>query len=172
MTGIIHVGAHKAEEANYYHVPTIWIEADPELYAELRDKGLRVHHFAATNYKGKARFNVMPFKAANSLLEPNLNKRRPDVYIEKRIEVPAGMIKDIQEDGFNFLALDIQGAEKWALMGTDLSKIDYIQTEVHKVDTYHECTQIDWLDDYLKDFKRALTKWTRYGWGEALYTRR
>jgi hypothetical protein len=31
ITGIIHVGGHRAEERHTYKVPTIWIEADPEL---------------------------------------------------------------------------------------------------------------------------------------------
>lgn len=172
ITGIIHVGAYAATEAKYYKVPTKWVEADPDLIPALKAKGLEVYHFAATDFSGTVLLNRMPFKPANSLLQPNLNaKRRKDVYIEDTIEVPAERIETIQEPLYNFLAMDIQGAELNALKGCDLSQIDYIMTEVHEVETYHGCTQIDELDYYLSDFERVHTKLTKHGWGDALFVR-
>ena len=171
ITGVIHVGAYTAEERKYYKVPTKWVEADPDLAAALKAKGLNCYNFAATDYVGTAILNRMPFRAANSLLKPNLNRRRKDVYIEDQIEVQADMISSIQEPGYNFLNLDIQGAELDALHGTDLSMIDYIYTEIHEVETYFGCTKIWELDEYLKDFKRVETKMTKHKWGDALYIR-
>ena len=172
ITGIIHAGAHRAEERKIYKdIPTKWIEADPDLFFRLPVPDNTKYHFAACNHIGIERLNIMPFKAANSLLEPNLNRRRSDVYVEDVVEVPAGMIRDIQEPGYNFLNLDIQGAELNALKGTDLTQIDYVYTECHNVETYFNCTQIEELDTLLLAFDRVETEWTRYGWGDALYIR-
>jgi len=170
ITGIIHAGAHTQEEKRYYgKIPVKWIEADPELFEKMDgDK----YNFAATAFNGWAHFNVTAFRAASSLLEPHLNaERRADVRVIKRIKVPSGQIRSIQADGYNFLNLDIQGAELDALIGTDLSQIDYIYSEVHKVETYRNCTKIKELDNLLTDYKRVITKWTRYGWGDALWIR-
>jgi len=171
ITGIIHVGAHRAEERkDYKNIPTKWVEAHPELFLKLPVENK--YHFAATDFQGWIRFNICPFTAASSLLEPNLNaNRRKDVYVEEVVIVPAGKISSIQEIGYNLINLDIQGAELNALKGTDLSMVDYIYTEVHRVETYHKCTQVEELDDYLEDFKRVETAWTKYGWGDAIYIR-
>lgn len=176
ITGIIHAGAHTGEEAKYYRtIPTKWIEADPELIPLLSAKfpGC-VYHFAAGTSYGRVNFNVMPFKAANSVLQPNLNKRRKDVYVERSIEVVMCPIKHIQEPGYNFINMDIQGGELEALKGCDLSQVDYLLLEVHKVETYKGVPQKDDIDDYLKPhgFLPKITKWTRHGWGECLYVKK
>lgn len=171
ITGIIHAGAHKAEERKVYgDLPAKWIEADPKLFEALTVKDK--YNFAAMDYRGTIRLNKMPFSAANSVLEPNLNKRRADVYVEDTVLVRCDKIEIIQEPGYNFLNLDIQGVELQALKGTDLSQIDYIYTEVHRVETYKGCSQIEDIEAYLKDYKRVAISWTKYGWGDALYIRK
>jgi hypothetical protein len=131
------------------------------------------YNFAATDYNGKAKFNLMPFRATNSLLEPNLNaKRRKDVYVEKVIEVEARRIETIQTPLYNCINLDIQGNELKALKGCNLDLFDYIYTEVHEVETYHKCTKIWELDELLSDFERVETKMLKVGWGDAFYKRK
>lgn len=175
ITGIIHAGAHTAEERVYYKdIPTKWIEADPELYEALDVK--QKYHFAATSkQQGVVQLYQSYFRAASSLHRPNLNaKRRSDTATENVISVPTNTIGSIQEYGYNFLNLDIQGNEYDALLGTDISQIDYIYTEVHRVDTYHCCSKIEQIDEYLSSngFKRINTLWLREGWGDALYVRK
>lgn len=170
IKGVIHVGAHTAEERRLYKCPVIWVEADWELWNTLDVE--QKEWFAATDYNGEAMLNVMPFKAANSLLEPNLNKRRKDVYVKEKQLVPARRIETIQTPEYNFLNLDIQGAELNALKGCNLDYFDYIYTEVHKVETYKNCTQIEEIDNYLTDFERIETKWTNQGWGDAFYIKK
>lgn len=174
ITGIIHVGAHTAEESkDYGAIPTIWIEADKTLFDAL--KVPQKYHFAATNYVGTAKLNIMPFRAANSLLEPHLNKEhRKDIYVTHQEEVPANKISNIQPRNYNFINLDIQGAELNALKGTDLSKIDYIYTEFNEVETYKNCTQLHELNSYLLPlgFKEVAKETTKYGWGDILYVRK
>ena len=174
ITGIIHVGAHRAEERKIYgDIPTKWVEADLELFNTLPVPPETKYHFAACNHIGTERLNIMPFKAANSLLMPNLNKRRADVYVEDTITVPADMIRNIQEEGYNFINLDIQGAELNALKGTDLRQIDYVYTEAHDgVETYWGCTQYSELIEYLKDFEVVAEVFTKYKWGDVLFVRK
>ncbi len=77
---------------------------------------------------------------------------------------------------FNFLNLDIQGAELKALKGMEeyLNKVDYIYTEVNEDYVYKDCALVNELDEYLKLFGlyRVETKWCEnYKWGDALYIR-
>lgn len=169
ITGIIHVGAYNGEEKKVYgDIPAKWVEADPELY-----KALTVspkYHFAALSYNGTTRFNIMQFKPANSVLEPNINaKRRKDVRVLESIIVPARMVKGIQESGYNMLVADIQGAELQMLRGADLSMLDYLILEVHTVETYHGVPHVGEIDAYLMGFTRVRTEWTKHGWGDAVY---
>lgn len=176
VTGVIHAGAYQAEERKTYKdLPVKWIEADPDLYADLKSRGLDVYHFAALDYDGKVFLNICPFRPANSVLEPNLNRRRPDVNVIDTVEVPAGRIERIQEPGYNLLVMDIQGAELMALHGVNYAQIDYLVLEVHRVETYVNCPMVEEIDAFLdgKGYTRKMTKWVeRYGWGEAYYTKK
>lgn len=175
ITGIIHAGAHTAEEQEeYQHYPVIWIEADPALCVELCKNVNECYCFAAAEQKRIATFYRSTFTAASSLLQPNLNaERRADTATEEEIEVQCYPLSSIQRHQHNFLNLDIQGAELNALQGTDLTQIDYIYTEVHQVETYHNCTRFDEVDDYLtpQGFNLRDYHITKYGWGDAFYTR-
>ena len=75
---------------------------------------------------------------------------------------------------YNFLNLDIQGAELLALKGFGdlLVGIDYIYTEVNETDIYKDCALIGEIDQYLSDFERVETAMTEFKWGDALYRRK
>jgi hypothetical protein len=89
------------------------------------------------------------------------------------------MLKDIvckYNIPFNFINLDIQGAELKALKGMEeyLHQIDYIYTEVNSDYVYEGCALIGEIDEYLQKFGliRVETKWCGdYKWGDALYIR-
>jgi FkbM family methyltransferase len=178
ITGVIHAGGHTGEEAVFYKdIPTKWIEADFSLYTKLNPNQLNFtkHWFAALDYKGSVILNVMEFKAANSILEPNPSiQKRKDINVVDRILVPADIISSIQEQGYNFLNLDIQGVELKALKGTDLSLIDYIYTEINDDEVYKECDKVWSLVEYLdkKGFKEICRKMTNKGWGDALFVKK
>lgn len=84
-------------------------------------------------------------------------------------------IKDnnIDISKYNFLNLDIQGAELMALKGFGdlLHKIDYIYSEVNQEELYKDCALIQDLDNYLSKyrFKRVISTMTQFGWGDAFY---
>ena len=54
-----------------------------------------------------------------------------------------------------------------------LYKVDYLYTEVNSDQVYRDCSLINELDDYLKQFGlvRVETKWTEFRWGDAFYIR-
>jgi hypothetical protein len=76
---------------------------------------------------------------------------------------------------YNFMNLDIQGAELLALRGAGdiLKNFDYIYTEVNIEELYDGCCLMNEIDEYLKQFgfKRVITEMTQYGWGDAFYVK-
>jgi hypothetical protein len=55
-----------------------------------------------------------------------------------------------------------------------LKKVNFIYTEINREELYKGCVLIDELDNYLETFgfKRVLTKWTEFNWGDALYVKK
>lgn len=86
---------------------------------------------------------------------------------------PSGSVRTLS--GFNFINLDIQGAELKALRGMEawLPKIDYIYTEVNQEYVYEGCALVGEIDAYLAQFgfRRVETVWHANAWGDAFYVR-
>jgi hypothetical protein len=97
------------------------------------------------------------------------------VYINSFIQ-KSKLLKNIIPNyniSFNFLNLDIQGAELMALKGgtkaIEHAKVIYL--EVNTEEVYKGCALITELDNFLDTykFKRVITEMTEYGWGDAVY---
>ena len=77
---------------------------------------------------------------------------------------------------FNFVNLDIQGAELLALKGLSnhMAHVNYIYSEVNTKELYKGCALLPELDAFLAThgFIRTDIDMTRHGWGDALYIRR
>jgi len=77
---------------------------------------------------------------------------------------------------YNFLNLDIQGAELMALKGMKESfkNIDFIYSEVNTANLYENCPMIEEIDEYLSQFgfERKETNLTQYEWGDAFYIKK
>ena len=190
IKGILHIGAHLCEELKEYlelgckKENIIWIEGDKNLIKECKkkDENLRLFNYIVSdkdneeitfnisnNNKG-ASSSILDF-GTHTITHPSLK------FIEKR-NCKTTTIKKIFEieninNDFNFLTLDIQGAELLALkgMGNLLNNFDYIQTEVNEVYVYKKCCLIDELDSYLKkyNFIRLETFWVGKGYGDSIY---
>ena len=82
---------------------------------------------------------------------------------------------DLPYDMYDFINLDIQGAELKALQGATkiLPHIRAIYCEVNEKELYQGCALIPELDAFLAShgFKRIVTSMTPHGWGDALYIR-
>lgn len=187
IKGIIHVGGHLAEEYDFYKNKgiknVIWIEANPFIFNQLKEKA--VNNLCYNSLISDRDNNFVDFYLTNngqssSMLEMDRHKQHhPSVYVYKKIQLKSirldTLIKTekINISNYNFLNLDIQGAELLALKGmsNNLNHVDYIYTEVNVADVYKGCSKLDDLDIFLLDygFKRVELKMTPYEWGDAFY---
>jgi FkbM family methyltransferase len=183
VNGTIHAGAHMGEERQMYarlgFGPVTWIEAIPRL-AELV-RGLTPPEDRVINATLWSRSGLnFSFKVTNATGSSSLfdlaehQVEYPDIFVEERLEVVTITLDDLELDRkSNLLVLDLQGAEFEALQGgpETLRSVDYILTEVNRRELYSGIKQVTDLDSFLrlKGFSRVATRWTRHGWGEALY---
>ena len=189
VTGVIHVGAHEAEELQGYLLAGVrrvaWIEANPEKAELVKDKvrkyrDMKIGSFAAGNKNGRILLNVANNGQSSSVLDLGTHKHQhPQVYFTDRIEVEVKKIDDylaeerLDPQHFNFMNLDIQGYELMALRGAvkQLNYVDFIYSEINQDELYTGCARVEELDDFLGDFgfERITTAMTSHGWGDAFY---
>lgn len=191
-TGVIHIGAHGAEELESYvqnGIRTIaWVEANPMLAEKLLNVSLShfgstVHFFAAYETDGLTlELNIANNGESSSILEFGTHSQEhPHVNYVGKIRVPAYTIDTfIESKGFDrklfeFVNIDIQGAELLALKGMkkQLDYVKYLYLEVNEKPLYEGCALIGEIDEYLRffGFERTITKMTQYGWGDAFYVK-
>jgi len=69
--------------------------------------------------------------------------------------------------------IDVQGYELEVFKGSikSLDYINIIYTEVNRDEVYKNCSKVEELDIFLKDFnfERVLISWDGNTWGDALY---
>jgi len=183
--GVLHVGAHEAEELEDYEeygwLPVYWAEAQPDKYTDLQKRltppNHEVFHVAAWDVSGEEMtFNIMSNTQSSSLLELGLHsKEYPEIVVDRTLNVVTQKLDDAIPKDFNpeLVALDIQGAELRAIKGFEprLDYVKWIYCEVNREMLYEGCSTIGEMDEYLgsKLFIRRATRWTINGWGDALY---
>jgi FkbM family methyltransferase len=190
--GVIHVGAHLGEERELYRKigfqKVIFIEANPELAGRLKtnmagDPAVQVINCAISDLDGATTLHVTSMDQSSSILPL---KRHRDYYpmieetsrvevMSRRLETLLMELKQSPAD-FNFLHLDIQGAELRALRGAAglLKHFDAIVSEVNFEELYEGCGLIEELDDLLESHnfhRRALACPYHPSWGDAFYVR-
>ena len=198
IKGIIHVGACKGEEIFSYFTngikKVVLIEANINLIKRLKFKSfiynklfkmdIKIENFAASNESGnKIKLHIANNTQSSSILK--LGKHSdlyPDIKYINEMDVETNTINQIFQKKynikeFNFINLDIQGAELLALKGSDkiLSHIDAIYTEVNLDEIYLNCAKIEEIDEYLKKFgfERVLLETPDSDlWGDALYIKK
>ena len=190
MRGVIHIGAHRAQERPLYLAAgitnIIWIEADPGIAAWLREHcDEPVFNYAVCDVDGEMRnlYIASNDGASSSILRPKEHLwQHPGVGFGEVIRVPTITLdtllrenENIDINSYNFVDMDIQGAELLALQGMTetLPHIDAIYTEINFIEMYSGCALVDEIDGFLADYKfeRRLTDDCGLGWGDALYIR-
>jgi len=192
--GVIHVGAHQAGELDEYlrlgFAKILYVEANPSLIPALREKAAMhpgkvfVVHAAATDVDGLAHLHVTSMDQSSSILP--LGKHLeiyPSIREVAKVEVRSRRLDTIlAEEGlaaadFNFLNLDIQGAELMALRGAPalLSGMAAVNTEVNLQELYKGAALLGELEGFMAEagFNRAamVTPW-HPTWGDAFYVRK
>jgi len=184
---VLHVGAHLAEEFDLYRQEgfgrTLWVEAQHELIPKIRETIAGsddvVYQAAVWSETGKTMtLQITNNGQSTSLyqLAEHLTAYPTILPVEDRA-VPTTRLDDLipAEESFDFVNLDIQGAELEALrsMGTRITSIKWIYSEVNQRMLYKNIPLVGELDDFLAayNFRRVATVWTGFGWGDALYSR-
>jgi FkbM family methyltransferase len=187
-SGVLHVGAHLAEESVNYELmnwdPVIWIEAQPKLVRLLKENlnlaQDKIIEAAIYSESGKKMtLNITNNSQSSSLLNFGTHaKSYPEVLVTHGIEVETKRLDELltRDEMPNFINIDIQGVELEALksLGSLVDKIDYMYIEVNMRRVYEGCSNVREIDRYLKarGFNRMTTRWfVRAGWGDAVYIR-
>ncbi len=202
--GIIHVGAHEGQEVGEYFAAgferVALVEANPQWCATLHarfdgDPRVRIFETAIADRAGTMTLHIHTSRRgstepASLLPMKEFNRIVTALHTPACVEVPVTTLDALaREQGlnareYNFLSLDIQGAEMLALRGADatLRTMDAIICEVALLELYEgqalEAEIVDFLGTRGCE-KRRTVYHTMYegdrtfpAWGEALFTRR
>lgn len=186
--GVLHCGANIGEEAPVYNelgvFNQIWIEANPVIYDKLKNNIAGNECAIAYNACiGDVQDEEVTFHVSNngsqssSILELGTHKTaHPEVHYVENVRMYLTRIDHLLPDltGYDFLNIDLQGAELKALkgMGELIKGFKWAYLEVNKEELYKGCALVEDIDFYLGayGFTRRETKWAgNTGWGDALY---
>jgi FkbM family methyltransferase len=191
--GVIHIGAHLLEERNDYLSHglnnTIWIEANPKIYSQIehvnnKNSNERAFNFAISDIDNvMCKFNITNNGQSSSILELDKHiEHHPHIHVTEILNVNSKRMdslineNDINVSDYDFINLDIQGAELLALksFGELIKNFNYIYTEVNIASIYKNCALITEIDEYLNNynFERVETTITQFEWGDALYLKK
>lgn len=189
---VIHIGAHHAEELTGYLSiginQILWIEANPMVFYQLEEKikhheGSKAYCFAAHEKDNlHINFNIANNGESSSILDFGTHSsEHPHVKFINKINVTTKKIdsfieeNEVSREQFDFINIDIQGAELLALRGMQkqLSFCNYLYLEVNEKHLYEDCSLIKDVDEFLSNFsfERKITKMTQHGWGDAFYVK-
>jgi FkbM family methyltransferase len=193
IRGIIHVGAHRAQEleeyvdAGIHHV--LWIEANPHLASFLSNRikqynqSMVVGCFAASDvFNPDGILKIASNEQSSSLLEfgahsvyhPDISYVNSEPVVERRIDDWMHMM-GFCRSLYNTVNLDVQGFELKVLGGMikQLPHIELVECEVNFEHTYQGSPLVTDVDRFLKvaGFWRVFT--SRWGpcYGTGLYIR-
>jgi len=193
INGILHVGAHHAEELPDYLAcginKIIWVEAEHKTFEVLKmilkpHTEQKAYSFAASDEDGiEVDFHIASNGESSSILEMDTHlKEHPHITIVDKKKVFTKKIdtffqeENLESKNYNFLNLDIQGAELLALKGMkdSLKNIDYIYSEVNIKELYKGCAKLSEIDEFLAPFgfSRVELEMTQHGWGDAFYIKK
>jgi FkbM family methyltransferase len=191
--GILHIGAHHAEERDIYRlmgVPQVlWVEADPANMDQLRANvagypGQRAVQACLTDVDGQA----TPFHRTNnqgqssSILPLGTHRQHFEhIHVVEHTQLQTmTFLTLLEREGlslaaYDFLVLDVQGAELLVLkgFGDALHQLNGAFVEVNLEALYEGCALLPEIDAYLARFGlvRRETLITSRKYGDALYLR-
>lgn len=188
--GIFHLGAHNAEEAEEYYESgvknVLWFEGNPELIVRLQNTlkkypENKVYNIIISDVDGQdVNLNITNETMSSSILNlaehlqqyPHINVVKTIALKSKRLDTFITE-NQIVIDDYDFLNIDLQGAELLAIkgLGDYIKKFKCIYTEVNLANLYDGCALLEDLDLHLgqKGFKRLETSINESLWGDALY---
>jgi FkbM family methyltransferase len=191
--GIIHIGAHLMEERDDYLSygldNTIWVEANPNIYVDIKhindiDSDEKCFNYAISDKDDEVvNFKITNNGQSSSILDLELHSfYYPPITVIETLNVKTKrmdtLIKEnnLKIENYDFLNIDIQGAELLALksFGDLLHNVKFIYTEINTNKLYKDCALVTEIDDYLNfyNFNRVESIMTDAEWGDALYIKK
>lgn len=190
IRGVVQVGCHHAQEyAEYYSLGIrkfVFIEPCETAFSVLKNKfsgvpNVKLYNHACGDVSGSGTMFTGPSNQgmSNSLLRPKIHlTQHPDVIFNDTETVDVERLDKLEfnREEFNLLNMDCQGFEGRVLMGATetIKHIDYVYTEVNRLEMYEGNAMIEDIDKLLSDFQRVETGWASdyHGWGDAMYIRK
>lgn len=196
--GVLHVGAHLGEEAKDYVENDIkdvlWIEANPYIMKDLYDQTkfipINSKYFNAVlsdEDNVELTLNIANNGKSSSILELGTHAvQYPHIHYVKRLPVKTKRFDtvykenliDLDLDKYDFINIDVQGAELKVLKGFGnlFKKFPFraVYAEVNFEEVYKDCCLIEELDAFLggQGFSRVLTIAPEQSHGQALFLRK
>lgn len=189
ISGIIHVGAHEANEMETYrqdfgeNIRMHWFEPDRKIFKRLADKLLKdsrcfLYNFALGSVAEKRKIWVEETGEgeASSLLAP---KKVLEIYPTLKFtdgpDVYVRTLDSFKITDSDVLVLDVQGFELEVLRGSveTLPRIKHIFSEVNLSELYENCPDLSQLSEFLSHFGFQLREsfWTAGSWGDCYWSR-
>lgn len=190
--GIVHIGAHACEERGIYHAAgltdseILWIEAMPHMVERTMaalPPSVKVVQAVIADTEKEVEFYVTNNDGESSSFLPLGEHRHhhPTVHevgtLQLRTTTLPALLERIGEEPsrFDFLAMDIQGAEYHALLGMEqiLKHFRYIYLEVNTIEVYQGCGRLGEVQSLLArhGFKMVDIHMTPHGWGDAFFVK-
>ena len=174
--GIFHIGAHRGGEApiyDWFQKKTIWLEANPKIFNELKlnvmefydqkafnclitdnDYDTKKFNLSSNDGASSSIFNFGDLSIGKKSLWKNKNLKMIDTIELKSITIDT-FVKNNNIDikNYNHWVIDIQGAELLALKGAkeSLKKCNSILIEVSEGNIYEGGAQWKEVKEYLKN---------------------
>jgi len=193
IRGIIHIGAHIAEEYESYKEigvdKQIWVEGNPNLYENIKnifssDKNVKVFCEVIYDVEKQTCFNISNNLQSSSILQFKDHLRlHPDVYYNKKINVTTKRFDHLINEAkinicdYNFLNVDVQGVDLNVILslGDYINSLDFIYSEINTSEVYEGCYLLEDYDKILnsKGFERTMIHmYSGGGWGDALWVKK
>ena len=190
ISGVIHIGAHHAEEVpNYIKMGIRNIVLFEPLKENFEIIKKNISYFSYANIKkyqvalGNQNKTVTMNLSSNELESSSILKPKkhlelyPDIKFEFTEEVELQRLDDYNFSNCNFMNIDVQGYELEVLKGAKetLKHIDYVYCEVNQSEIYEGNAFINQIDEYLSEYKMERVEtswWYDSGWGDALYIKK
>lgn len=171
--GVLHLGAHKGEEVDYYlnvgFKKIILIEANPSLCYQMKrmfefKKNILVYNYAVCDQVGSTDFFIHESRTgveSSSILKMDkFDKIVSSLKTSKKIIVPCCTIDSLVMDNhidlslYNVLVSDIQGADYLALKGAknSICSFDAVIIEVQCVNLYENFISETMIDQLMEDY--------------------
>lgn len=189
--GILHIGAHVCEERylyytiNFFEDRVLWIEAIQEIVEENKknipnvnivnavisnNDDEEVNFMITNNIQSSSIFNLKTHLIEHPYVKEVSRRNLKTITLNTLYDK-----LNLPYDTYDFINLDIQGAELNALKGASkiLPHVKAIYTEVSIDELYEGGCLLKEVDEFLKtnNFKRVAIHITNNNWGDALYIR-